>query len=73
MPTSRSRTGLNKAMSMVVSNIRKAKETASGRLWDELHQAESRLIRAEQGRKSTFNRAAKKARKKSGKKSSKKA
>lgn len=53
-----------KAIKAILSGIRKAKETAKGRVWDELHNAESRLTRASEGRKSTFNRAAKKSKKK---------
>lgn len=44
----------------VLAAVRTAKASASGRLFDELHNAESRIIRAAEGRKSTFNYAAKK-------------
>lgn len=72
MPVRTKVAGVGRALRLILSGIRKAKESATGRVWDELHNAESRLTRAHEGRKSTFNRAAKKAQKKARSKSKKK-
>lgn len=45
----------------ILRDIAVAKQSATGRVWDELHYAESRLTRVYQGRKSTFTSARRKA------------
>lgn len=51
------------AIRSVLQSITRAKSGATGRVWDELHNAESRILRATEGRKSSFNRAAKRGKK----------
>lgn len=46
----------NRDVDRVVSAIRTAKAHTSGRMFDELHRAESCLVRAAEGRRSSFRR-----------------